>query len=95
MVINDLNTLRMALSPEKANSPLVVDANAVLAPAVGLQCLQLVARWDAQAGKLGGRVDLKQLAPGDALDVAEAGNRAAVKQGLGVCARERADHAPF
>lgn len=30
MVIDDLNTLRMALSPEKANSPLVIDANAML-----------------------------------------------------------------
>ena len=30
MVIDDLNTLRMAISPKKADSPLVIDANAVL-----------------------------------------------------------------
>jgi hypothetical protein len=37
MVINDLNTLRMALSPEKANSPLVVDASAVLSLSIPLE----------------------------------------------------------
>jgi hypothetical protein len=38
-------------------------------------------------------VDLKQLAPRDTLDIAEAGHRTAVKQGLGIGARERANHA--
>jgi hypothetical protein len=38
-------------------------------------------------------VDLEQLAPGDALDVAEAGYRVAMKQGLGIGARERTNHA--
>jgi len=61
--------------------------------AVGFQCLQLVVRRDAQAVELRGGVDLKQLAPRDALDVAEAGYRTAVKQGLGIGARERANHA--
>ena len=45
--------------PDKADSPLVVDANALLGLTVGLQRLQLVARRDAQAGQLGGGVDLK------------------------------------
>jgi len=74
--------------PDKADSPLVIDANAVLTLAVGFQCFQLVAGRDAQAGEFGGGVDLKQFAPRDALDIAEAGYRAAVKQGFGVTARE-------
>jgi hypothetical protein len=81
--------------PDKADSPLVVDANAVLALAVGLQCLQLIARRHTQAAEFRGGVDLKQLAPRDALDVAEAGYRAAVKQGLRIGARKRANHAQF
>jgi hypothetical protein len=40
-------------------------------------------------------VDLEQLSPSDALDVAEAGYRVAMKQGLGIGARERANHAAF
>lgn len=65
-----------------------MDANAVLAPAVGLQCLDLVAGWDAQAGKFRGRVHLKQLLPRNALDIAKARYRLAVKQSLGIGARE-------
>ena len=53
-------------------------------------CLQLVAGRDAQAGEFRGGVDLKQLAPRDALEIAEA---AAAKQGLGIGAGERAHHA--
>jgi hypothetical protein len=37
-------------------------------------------------------VDLKQLAPGDALYVAKAGYRTALKQGLGVVASKGANH---
>jgi hypothetical protein len=69
--------------------------NAVLTLAVGLQRLQTISRRDPQASELGGRVELKQLTPRDTLDVAEARNRAALKQGLGIGARERANHALF
>jgi hypothetical protein len=48
----------MAFAPLKTYPPLVVDADAVLALAVGFQCLQLVTRWDAQAGEFRGGVDL-------------------------------------
>jgi hypothetical protein len=65
----------------------------VLALAVSFQRLELVAGRDAQAGEFRGGVKLKQLAPRDALDIAKAGNRATVKQGLGIGARERSNHA--
>jgi hypothetical protein len=60
--------------------------------AAALQRLQLVARRNTQAGALSGGEDLKQLAPDDPLDVAEAGYRATVKKGLGICTGERAEH---
>jgi len=50
VVVHDLDAVRSIGLPDKADSPPVVDANAVLALAVGLQRLELVARWDAQAG---------------------------------------------
>jgi hypothetical protein len=70
-----------------ADPPRVVDAEAVLAFAVGFQCLQWVTRRDAQADEFRGGVDLKQLAPRDALDVAEAGYRTAAKDGLSIGAQ--------
>jgi len=36
MVVNDLDVVSVTLTPLKADSPLVVNANAVLAPAVTL-----------------------------------------------------------
>jgi len=47
----------------------------------------------AQTGEFGCGLDLKQLAPGDALEIAEARYRTAMKQCLGIGARERANHA--
>jgi hypothetical protein len=58
VVVHDLDAVRSIRLPYKADSPLVFDANAVLALAVGFQCLQLVTRWDAQAGEFRGGVDL-------------------------------------
>ena len=91
MVVHDLDAVSSVGLPDKTDPPLVVDADAVLAVAVGFQCLQLVARWDAQAAEFRGGMDLNPLAPRDALDVAEAGYLTAVKQGLGIGARERAE----
>ena len=40
MVIDNLNSLRMAISPEKADTPLIIDANAILPLAITLQRLK-------------------------------------------------------
>jgi hypothetical protein len=93
VAVHDLDAVHAIGLPDRTAPPLVVDAPAALALRVGSQCLQLVSRRDAQTRELGGGVDAEQLAPGDALDAAETGNRPTVKQGLGVGARERADQA--
>jgi hypothetical protein len=43
VVIDDFNFVNLALAPHKADSPLVIDANAVLASTIPLQRLQAVA----------------------------------------------------
>jgi hypothetical protein len=44
VVVHDFDRVNVAVSPLKANSPLIVDANAVLPPAVALQAFQPVSR---------------------------------------------------
>jgi hypothetical protein len=44
MIIDDLNTLCMPISPEKANSPLVIDANAMLPLAIPFERLKPIRR---------------------------------------------------
>jgi hypothetical protein len=48
VVVGDLDVKRMTIPPDEAYSPLVVDANAVLAETVSFQCFQLVRRGDRQ-----------------------------------------------
>lgn len=48
MVVNDLDVLRIAICPAKAGSPLIVDANAVLADAIALELLQTIVWRDAE-----------------------------------------------
>ena len=92
-VVHDLDPVHTIRLPDKTDSPLVIDANAVLALAVRIQSFKLVARRDAQTCAFGGGTDLKQLAPGKALEIVETDYRAAVKQRLGIGTRERENHA--
>jgi hypothetical protein len=66
------------------DSPVTITEMRMLTLAVGFQCIQLLARRDVQAGEFRGGVNLKQLAPRDALDAAKAGYRSAMKQHLGI-----------
>ena len=48
MVIDDFNVMSVALMPFKANTPPVVDPNAVLPLTISAQGLQPVGRWEAK-----------------------------------------------
>ena len=63
MVVNNLNFEGVLTLPAKANPPLVVDADAVLALAVAFQGLQMVAIGDAQVLQAPGLVQEQQLPP--------------------------------
>jgi hypothetical protein len=91
VIVHDLDPVRSVGHPEKANPPPVVDADAVLLLSIGFQCFQVVAWRHTQATEFRGGLNLKQLAPRDALDVAEAEYRTAVKEGLGFGTRKRAN----
>jgi hypothetical protein len=44
MIVDDLNFVRVAFFPAKADPPLIVDSDGVLAPPISLQGLQSKAR---------------------------------------------------
>jgi hypothetical protein len=48
VIIDDLDIVRLALGPSKADTPLIVDSNAPLARAIRPESLQLVAGRIAQ-----------------------------------------------
>ena len=93
MVVDNLNLIRIPVSPPKANAPLIVDANTVLTGAISFQLFKSIARRDSQVVKLLGGVyesELPQHRP------MEAGRKApdglALKQPLRVPIGEALDH---
>src|SRR5436305_9068869 len=69
MVIHDFYLFRITLAPDEANSPLVIDADAVLARAATFQGFQPVAWRRKQITQCPGPVQIFQLAPGGVLNV--------------------------
>jgi hypothetical protein len=58
VIINDLNVKRIAVLEAKADSPLVIDADAMLPEAIMLERLQVIRRWQAQILKARSRIQL-------------------------------------
>ena len=83
----------MAVKPHKANPPLGIDADAVLAFPVTLKGFELVARWQPQKLDDRGCVDLLQFAQCHGFKIGEPGDPFASKQGLRIVALETLDHA--
>ena len=70
MVIDDFDIVGISSVPSKADAPLVIDADAVLAGAVALQRLQTVAGRNAQIVQSCRGIQLSQLLQRRALNVA-------------------------
>ncbi len=83
----------VAVGPDKAHAPLVVDADAVLPLSVAQQRLQAVARRNAQVVQRRSPIQHGQLAQGSGFDVGPALDPHAVEQALGVGTLEIEDHA--
>jgi len=92
VVIHDLDFIGVPLAPRKANAPLVVDANAVLAPPVTLQALQPISRQTGKGSHIRRPVKHVQLPKSLALDGFEPPHWFTLKEALGVRAAEGPDH---
>jgi hypothetical protein len=64
MIIHDFDIVGIAIAPDKADAPLVVDANAVLPFPITSQRFQVIARRRPQIAKFRGDVQLPQLSLG-------------------------------
>jgi hypothetical protein len=71
MVIHDFDRIRSIVFPDKTNSPLVIDSNAVLALAVTTQAFQPVTRQPGQVSQTGGLIQPVQAAFRLCLDTVE------------------------
>lgn len=58
MVVDNRNLMRGVSTPPEANSPLIVDPNAVLTDARTSELLETIARRDPQVVEPNGRIEL-------------------------------------
>ena len=91
MIVHDLDFYSSFLRPDKAQAPLTVDADAVLAFAIVFKSLETVPWRHLQVIENCGPIQLCELAKCRALNVDPALNATAFKQGLRVLALEALD----
>ena len=92
MIIDNLDVLRGALSPDETNSPLIIDSDALLPFPVAAQGLEPVSRNSGDVFQVFCVVEQPQLSARDLGNVAEPPVALAVEQLLSVPAAEGADH---
>src|SRR5271168_3694092 len=84
MIIRDLYVVGVSVAPDKTDTPLVVDAYAVLPRAVTLQLMKSVARRHSQIRQTSGRVQHQKLSSCRLSNVHELTNTLVVKKPLRV-----------
>jgi hypothetical protein len=65
MIVDDLDVEAVPVAPEKADSPLIIDADAVLSRAFAFQCLEAVSWRNPEVGKGFGGVQHDELSKSD------------------------------
>lgn len=68
MIVDDFHMVAMAVTPDKTDSPLIIDPNRVLPFPVASQCFQLISRRRSQNAQLSHGVKLEQFPQSDPLD---------------------------
>lgn len=71
MVVDDFNIAGIAVIPDKAQTKLIVESDAVLSHTISAQGFEPIARWRAQKIECCGAVELLQLALRDGVDIDE------------------------
>jgi len=92
MIVDDLDILRTCLRPDETQTPLSIDADAVLPDAVVLQRFELIAWWRAQKLERMRRIELGQLADSRILDRSKLSWMTALVQGPRILAAKAPDH---
>ena len=69
MIIYDFDVFRESIRPMKTDSPLIIDANAVLTGTAAFERLKAIAGWNPQILKTTGDFDLPEFSSGDLADI--------------------------
>ena len=93
MIVHDLNVMCLAIPPDEANPPLVIDPDAVLPGSIPLKRFEMVAGWNTKVVNLLGGMQVKQFAPRDTFDGTKRQHHPIVEKRLRVLASKRPDHA--
>ena len=93
VVVDDLDVVCVAIAPTKADAPLIVDTDAVLAGTVALELLQAVTRRHSQVFDRLSRVDRDELSEHHATQIGgESADGVACEQALSVPVGKALDH---
>ena len=71
MIIDDFHVLTMAIAPDKADAPPIIDSDRVLSFPISSQRLQLIPRRRSQDWQFCRGVELEQFPQGDVFDGVE------------------------
>jgi len=92
MIIHDFNIGHIASFPSEADSPLIVDTNAVLPLPVAFQRFKLIAGRLSEILKGSGTIQIEEFAPRLPFKGLKTGNTMIIKQSGGVTTAKRFDH---
>ena len=92
MIVDDFHIVAMALTPDKTDPPLIIDANRVLPFPIASQCFQLISRRRSQNAQLRRSVKLQQFPQGDPLAGTEPPAVVIVKQLLSFLRAKALNH---
>src|SRR5260370_42263876 len=63
VIVHYFNVMRLAIPPDEADPPLIVDPNTVLSSAISLERFEMVPRWNTKIIELPGGMKVEQFAP--------------------------------
>jgi hypothetical protein len=92
VIIDDLYVVGVPFAPNKAQTPLVVDPNAVLSLSVAMQGFQAISRRRCQVSQFRGGIHLPKLPARDTLDCLKAPARLPRVKSPGFRGAERLNH---
>jgi hypothetical protein len=92
VIIHDFHVVGIAITPNKADVPLVVDADAVPPFSIASQSFQAIPWRRPQITELGGNIQLPQLTLGHALEGPKAFDSLPGMKLFGLRRPERLDH---
>jgi hypothetical protein len=92
VIVHDLNIVCIPFTPNEAETPLVVDSDAIFPCSVAVQSFQAISGRRNQVSQFRGAVQLPKLPARDMLDGLKASDRLPMVKSPGFGGAERLDH---